>query len=76
MASAKSQLKSEAFPKSKKLNLVSGNLHSEKPTDSKMLSEKSQLLNVQFVKFVNLKIKSINLQDSKMESLKSCPCMS
>lgn len=72
-ASPKLQFVIEALPKSKKLNFVPGNLQLEKPMDSKLLSEKSQELNLQLLKFVNLKFNSTNLQDSKIVSAKSFP---
>lgn len=72
----KSQSIKETLEKSRKLNLLPGNLHWENPTDSKMLSEKSQFLKTQLLKFVNLKVSLINLHESKVVPLKSCPLTS
>ncbi|HUC94456.1 MAG TPA: hypothetical protein VMR19_00425 [Candidatus Saccharimonadales bacterium] len=69
----KLQFNIEEFEKSRKLSLLSENLHPEKPIELNRLSEKSQPANMQFAKFMNLKVRFINLQFVKVESSKSTP---
>ena len=71
--SSKLQLKIEVFPKSRKLNFVPWKLQLENPVESSKLSEKSQFVNTQLVKLINLKDNPINLHPSKVDSSKSLP---